>query len=108
MSHNQVDGVLLRALAEIIDLVSKSHSSKITSDKVKAVLTVVPCKEVNLREIEDAILQALEGKTLFAKPLAVLAGYKDSRHYRDALRKLESEGRIFKGPKGYTRTASPG
>ncbi len=108
MSDNHVDGVLLRALAEIIGLVSRKHSVAITSDDVDATLTVSPTKKPPpAREIEDSILQALEDKTMFAKEIAKEAGYADSRHFRDALRKLESEGRITKGASGYTRNNQP-
>lgn len=103
-----IGGVLLRALARLEGCITRRHILRVRSQTFRASIILEPLEgftpanpEPPLREIEDSILQALGTKTMFAKEIAKEAGYSPSTHFRDALRKLVSDGRLEKTDRGY-------
>ncbi len=100
--------ILLRALADLEGSIVRPLSLRVRAESFDARIVIRPRAgsvsappSSKSKLIEQCIIEALGGKTMFAKEIAKEAGYADSRHFRDTLRKLESEGRITKGPTGY-------
>jgi hypothetical protein len=108
-----IGSVLLRALSELEGSIVRPLDLQFRSVTFEATIVLTPragnAQETatSRRVIDQCILEAIGDRTLFAKEIAKEAGYSDSRHFRDSLRRLESEGEIEKTPAGYRVCGQP-
>lgn len=116
--------ILLRACAKLEGLIVRPLKMRFRAGTFIADIKLTPRNQVSTRaptetgeptdrpevprkNIEEAILDAVGDRTMYAKEIARLTGYAHSSHLKQALAKLVRERRLEKTPDGYQRRPDP-